>query len=82
MEKENITSLPMVLSVRFGIRHTSIKALTMIKPGDVLELDQPSSKPFDLMVEGKIIGKCEVVSLDEKLGIRIVEIYDFPVDAI
>lgn len=81
MELENITPLPMTLTVRLGIRHTSIKALIQIKPGDVLELDHPSNQPLDLLVDGKTIGKCEIVWLNEKLGLRIVELYERSIDA-
>ena len=74
--------MPMMLTVRLGIRHTSIKNLTGIKSGDVLALDQSSEQPLDLLLEGKIIGQCELVSLGEKLGIRVLALYDFPVDVI
>lgn len=82
MEKEHITPLPMTLTVRLGIRHLSIKSITQIKPGDVLALNQTSDQPLDLLLEGKIIGKCEIVSLADKFGMKIVELYDFPLDSL
>lgn len=82
MEKELITPMPMTLTVRLGIRHLSIKAITKIKPGDLLALDQASDQPHDLLLEGKIIGKCEIVTLSEKFGIRIIELYNAPLDRI
>ncbi|MBS4097036.1 MAG: FliM/FliN family flagellar motor switch protein [Sulfuricella sp.] len=79
MEQKQLTPLPLMLTVRLGIRHLPIKLLTRMKPGDVLTLEQALNQPLDLLVGEKLIGKCEVISLQEKLGIRIVELYEFPV---
>lgn len=75
MEKNQLTPVPMMLTVRLGIRHIPIKRLVQMRAGDVLTLEQSLAQPLDLLVAGQIIGRCEVVSLGEKLGIRIVELF-------
>ena len=43
-------------------------------PGTVLELDRAAGSPADVMVNGRIVARGEVVVVDEDYGIRITEI--------
>lgn len=44
--------------------------------GTVVELDRPISEPVDLMVQGMRLARGEVVVVDDRFAIRIVEIVD------
>ncbi len=43
-------------------------------PGAVLELDRAAGSPADVMVNGRLIARGEVVVIDEEFGVRITEI--------
>ncbi|SRR5579885_1987287 len=42
--------------------------------GSVVELDRPVSEPVDLMVQGVLLARGEVVVVDDRFAIRIKEI--------
>jgi flagellar motor switch protein FliN/FliY len=41
-----------------------------------VELDRLAGAPIDILVNGKIIARGEVVVVDEEFGVRVVEIVD------
>ena len=45
-------------------------------PGSVIELDKAAGEPADLLVNGKLIARGEVVVIDENFGLRITELAD------
>jgi flagellar motor switch protein FliN/FliY len=40
----------------------------------VIELDKMAGEPVDVLVNGKLIAKGEVVVIDENFGVRITEV--------
>jgi flagellar motor switch protein FliN/FliY len=42
--------------------------------GSIIELDKLAGEPVDLLVNGKLIGKGEVVVIDENFGVRVTDI--------
>jgi flagellar motor switch protein FliN/FliY len=42
--------------------------------GSVLELDKLAGEPLEILVNGKLIAKGEVVVVNEKFGIRLTDI--------
>ena len=47
--------------------------------GAIIQLDKLAGEPVDLLVNGKLIAKGEVVVIDENYGIRITTIIS-PID--
>ena len=45
-------------------------------PGSVVELDRIAGAPIDVLVNGTVIARGEVVVVDEEFGVRITEILD------
>lgn len=43
-------------------------------PGSVIELDKMAGEPVDILVNGKLVARGEVVVIDENFGVRITEI--------
>ena len=52
----------------------SVRELLSLVPGAVIELDRAAGGPADLLVNGRLIARGEVVVIDENFGIRITEI--------
>lgn len=42
--------------------------------GSIVELDRLAGEPVDLLVNGRLVAKGEVVVIDENFGIRVTEI--------
>jgi len=64
----------MVLTAEIGRTRLPVRQVLDLVPGSVLELDRAAGAPADLMVNGRLIARGEVVVVDEDYGIRITEI--------
>jgi flagellar motor switch protein FliN/FliY len=64
----------MTLTAEIGRTRLPVRQVLDLVPGSVLELDRAAGSPADLMVNGRLIARGEVVVVDEDYGIRITEI--------
>ncbi|HEY8721179.1 flagellar motor switch protein FliN [Pengzhenrongella sp.] len=64
----------MTLTAVIGRTRLPVRQVLDMVPGSVLELDRAAGAPADLMVNGRLIARGEVVVVDEDYGIRITEI--------
>ena len=48
--------------------------LLKLGPGSVLDLDRRADGPVDLLVNGRLIARGEIVAVDERYGVRITEV--------
>lgn len=62
------------LSVELGRTSIPVKEVLQLGPGSIVELDKLAGEPVDIMVNGKLIARGEVVVVDENFGIRVTEI--------
>jgi flagellar motor switch protein FliN/FliY len=64
----------MEVTAELGRTRMTIRELLSLSPGAVVELDRAVGSPADLLVNGRLIARGEVVVIDEEFGIRITEI--------
>ena len=64
----------MEVSAELGRTRMSVRELLTLHPGAIVELDRAAGSPADLLVNGRLIARGEVVVVDENFGIRITEI--------
>jgi flagellar motor switch protein FliN/FliY len=64
----------MEVSAELGRTRMSVRELLSLAPGGIVELDRAAGSPADLLVNGRLIARGEVVVVDENFGIRITEI--------
>jgi flagellar motor switch protein FliN/FliY len=76
-----IMDVPLDVSVELGKTRKTIKEILELNQGSIIQLDKMAGEPVDLMVNGKLIAKGEVVVIDENYGIRITAIIS-PVDRV
>jgi len=76
-----ILDIPLKVTVELGRTNYLIKDLLVLGQGSVLELNKIAGEPLEILVNGKLIAKGEVVVVNEKFGIRITEIIS-PVERI
>lgn len=71
---ERIVDIPLRVTVELGSTKLKIKNILDLTKGSVVELDKLAGEPVDMLVNGKLMAKGEVVVINENFGIRITEI--------
>ena len=66
--------IPLKVTVELGRTEVVIKDLLQLGQGSVLELDKLAGEPLEILVNGKLVAKGEVVVVNEKFGIRLTDI--------
>ncbi|MCD7837000.1 MAG: flagellar motor switch protein FliN, partial [Lachnospiraceae bacterium] len=75
--QENIDLIMDVLlevTVELGRTSKSISEILNFAPGTIIELDRIAGEPIDVLVNGKLVAKGEVVVIEESFGVRVTEI--------
>ncbi len=66
--------LEMEVTAELGRARMSVRDLLALSPGAVVELDRVAGSPADVLVNGRLLARGEVVVVDENYGIRITQI--------
>ena len=69
-----IADIPVRVTVELGKTRKSVSEILALTNGAVIELDKMAGEPVDILVNGKLIAKGEVVVIDENFGVRITDI--------
>lgn len=62
------------LSVEIGRTNMSLGEALALGPGSVIALDRMADQPVDLLVNGKLVARGEVVVIDSEYGLRVTEV--------
>lgn len=71
---ELLHSVEMSVTAELGRTRMTVRDLLALAPGSVVELDRAAGSPVDVLVNGTLVARGEVVVIDEEFGIRISEI--------
>ena len=69
-----IVDIPVRVTVELGRTRKMIGEVLALGPGSVVELNKMAGEPVDVLVNGKLIARGEVVVIDESFGIRVTEV--------
>jgi flagellar motor switch protein FliN/FliY len=69
-----ILDIPVRVTVELGRTRKTVGEILNLSPGSVVELDKLAGEPVDVLVNGKLVARGEVVVIDENFGIRVTEI--------
>lgn len=69
-----VLDIPVNLSMEIGRTRISIRNLLQLNQGSVVELERLAGEPMDVLVNGTLIARGEVVVVNEKFGIRLTDI--------
>ncbi|MDD4683506.1 MAG: flagellar motor switch protein FliN, partial [Eubacteriales bacterium] len=69
-----IMDVPLQITVELGQSKKSIKDILDITVGSIITLDKAAGEPVDIVVNGKMIARGEVIVIDDSYGVRITEI--------
>lgn len=74
---EVLHDVQMSVTAELGRTRMPLRDILALVPGSVIELDRAASAPVDVVVNGTLIARGEVVVIDEEFGIRINEIVGY-----
>jgi len=76
-----ILSIPVTVQVVLGSTSMPVAALMKLARGAVVSLDQRVGDPVDVVVNGKVVARGEIVVVDEasqRFGVSLLEIVASP----
>jgi len=69
-----VYNIPLQVTVELGKTKKEISEILEFNSGTVIVLDKIAGDPVEIVVNGKLIGRGEVVVIDENYGVRITDI--------
>lgn len=69
-----LQNVPVELAVEIGRTRMTIGDALALGIGSVVTVGRLAGDPVDLLVNGRVIARGEVVAIEEELGLRITEI--------
>ncbi len=71
-----IKDLPIKLTVELGRTKMMIRDILKLGDGSIIRLDKLVGEPVNIFANDKLIATGEVVSVEERFGVRIQEIIE------
>ena len=69
-----IKHIKVSLHVRIGEAELSVSELLALKSGSTVKFDRLVNDPMDLILEGQVVGRGELVAVGDSLGFRLSEV--------
>jgi flagellar motor switch protein FliN len=69
-----LLDIEMKLTVELGRTSMKVREVMNLSPGSVVELGKPPSDPVDVMVNGVLLARGEVVVVDEHFAVRVTKL--------
>ena len=74
MSLGHLMDVPVRVTVEVGRTRMRLAELVHLSPGSLLELDRGAHEPADILVNGKIVARGEIVTIDQSYGVRITRV--------
>jgi len=71
---QHLLDVRMPLTIRLGSTRMSLDDILRLTQGSIVELDQRENEPLEVLANGRVIARGEVVVVDERFGLRITDI--------
>lgn len=69
-----LADIPLRLSVEVGSTSLRLAELMDLSEGSVVELDRQANELLDILVNGTLVARGEVVTVGGKFGIRVIDV--------
>lgn len=76
MEYEGLQDMEIEFIAELGQTELTLKEVLALNKGSVIDLNKPAGESVESYVNGRIIGKGEVMVYEKNLAIRINEVLD------
>jgi len=73
---EFLHNVEMDVTVELGRAKRTVRDLLEVQVGSVIELDRSAGSPVDILVNGMMIARGEVVVIDDEFAVRITEVLE------
>jgi flagellar motor switch protein FliN/FliY len=71
---EALLDVPLEVSVELGRVKMMVREVLELGTGYIVEVDKAAGEPVDVMVNGRLVAKGEVVVIEDNFGVRITEV--------
>ena len=71
---EILMDIPLEISVELGRMKMQVRDVVDLGAGSIVEIDKAAGEPVDVLVNGRLVAKGEVVVIEDNFGVRITEI--------
>jgi len=68
-----LLEVQLAVTMRFGARRLLLREVLELTPGAVVELDRKVQEPVELLLDGRLIARGEVVVIDGNYGLRVTD---------
>lgn len=69
-----LMGVPLEISVEIGSAKRKVKEILEFTQGTIIELERQAGAPVDIIVNGNLIAKGDIVVIDDNFAVRITEI--------
>ena len=69
-------NIPVTVTLEVASKAMALGELMKAGSGSVIELDKLNGEPLDVKVNGSLMGHAEVVVVNEKYGLRLIDVVD------
>ena len=69
-----ILDIPLKVTVELGRTKMSVRDILQLAQGSVVELSKFAGEPLEVLVNDRLVARGEVVTVNEKFGIRLTDI--------
>jgi len=74
MGLDQLLDVPVEVTVELGSTRMTLGELVKLAPGSLVELDREAHEPADILVNGKIVARGEIVTVGESYAVRIARV--------
>lgn len=74
LKLDKIMDVNVDVSVEVGRTRMSIRDIKALNQGAIIELDRAAGTPLDVLVNGTLVARGEIVVIKEKFGIMLTEV--------
>lgn len=71
---ELLLDIPLEISVELGRMKMQVRDVVELGSGSIIEIDKAAGEPVDVLVNGRLVARGEVVVIEDNFGVRITEI--------
>lgn len=71
-----LSEVPLHVTVELGRTVMRVRDLLALREGSVIELDRAPGSVVDVVVNGRLVARGDVVVVDDEFGVRVTEIID------
>jgi flagellar motor switch protein FliN/FliY len=71
---DRLMDVQLAMTMRFGTRKMLLREVLELNPGSVIELDRKVQEPVDLLLDGRLVARGEVVVIEGNYGVRVTDV--------